>query len=148
VTISAVQAAPVTGWTLVPGLGSFGGSMRSSLAAGAGSTLAYEFATMSQGPAQLKVVAVPVHPLTSRDKLRIAVSFDNEPFRELDFTTHGRSDEWKANVLSNTALRTLSLENVAAGRHVLRVRALDPGFVLDRLELAFDGAPQFYGRPE
>jgi len=148
VTISAVQAAPVTGWTLVPGLGSFGGSMRSSLAAGAGSTLAYEFATMSQGPAQLKVVAVPVHPLTSRDKLRIAVSFDNEPFRELDFTTHGRSDEWKANVLSNTVLRTLSLENVAAGRHVLRVRALDPGFVLDRLELAFDGAPQFYGRPE
>lgn len=51
-------------------------------------------------------------------------------------------------MLSNTALRTLSLENVAAGRHVLRVRALDPGFILDRLELAFDGAPQFYGRPE
>jgi hypothetical protein len=73
---------------------------------------------------------------------------DGGAFQELDFMTHGRSDEWKANVLSNTAVRTVAVDNLAAGRHALKIRALDPGFVLDRLELSFDGAPTFYGKPE
>ncbi len=148
--VAAVQSTP-SAWTVVPGLGSFGGSLRSRLAPDATAMtgmLRYEFATVSQGRAQLKVVTVPVHPLTSSNQLRIAVSMDGGAFQELDFTTHGRSDEWKANVLGNAALRTVVLDNLDAGRHVLRIRALDPGFVLDRVELSFDGAPTFYGRPE
>lgn len=147
VTVAAAQAASSPGWTPVPGLGSFGASMRSNLSLSAENLLRYEFATSAQGRAVLKLVAVPVHPLTSNDKLRIAVSLDGAAFEELDFATHGRSEEWKANVLSNTAVRKLVRENVGSGRHELRVRALDPGFILDRFELSFDGAPAFYGRP-
>lgn len=154
VTIPATHAASRDGWTLVPGLGSFGESMRSSLtlksidtSAQSTSELTYEFATISQGKVKLKLVAVPVHPLTSANKLRIAVSLDGSPFETFDFATHGRSDEWKANVLSNTAVREQVHTDVSAGRHKLKIRALDPGFVLDRVELSFDGAPAFYGKP-
>jgi hypothetical protein len=146
VSIPATQAVLREGWTLVPGLGSFGSSLRSSLATRAENALRYEFATVSQGRAVLKLTAIPVHPLTSSDKLRVGVSLDGAPFKVLDFTTHGRSDEWKANVLSNTAVRAQVQELLAAGRHVLQLHALDPGVVLDRLELSFDGAPRFYGR--
>jgi hypothetical protein len=148
VTIPASLAAPAAEWAVVPGLGSLGASLRSSFAASSFGTLSYEFATVSQGRAHLKVVAVPVHPLTSKDKLRVAVSVDNAPFQEIDFTTYGRSDEWKSNVLANAAVRTLSLDNLAAGRHLLKIRALDPGVVLDRLELSFDGAPSRYGKAD
>jgi hypothetical protein len=34
-----------------------------------------------------------------------------------------------------------------AGAHRIEVYALDPGFVLDRLDLRLDGAPDFYGAP-
>jgi hypothetical protein len=154
VTIPAAQAVSQEGWSVVPGLGSFGAGMRSSLAlesmqssAQSTSVLSYRFSTISQGKATLKLVAVPEHPLSSANKLRIAVSLDGAPFETLDFATHGRSDEWKANVLSNTAVREQVHADVSAGRHTLEIRALDPGFVLDRVELSFDGAPKFYGKP-
>lgn len=146
IAIPAAQASSREGWTVVPGLGSYGASLRSSLAPGANNALRYDFSTSLHGKAVLKLVAVPVHPLTSGDKLRIAVSLDGGIFEELDFTTHGRSDEWKANVLSNTAVRTVA-RDLSVGRHELKVRALDPGFILDRIELSFDGAPAYYGRP-
>jgi hypothetical protein len=31
------------------------------------------------------------------------------------------------------------------GAHTLTIYALDPGFILDRLEIAFDEAPRAYG---
>jgi hypothetical protein len=154
VSIPATQTTAQRAWTEVPGLGSFGAAMRSDLTmtsvpspAQSASVLSYAFATTSQASARLKVVAVPVHPLTSANGLRIAVSIDGAPFETFDFATHGRSDEWKANVLSNTAVREQVLDALAPGRHRLDIRALDPGFILDRIEIDFDGAPAFYGRP-
>ncbi|MFG6443289.1 glycosyl hydrolase 115 family protein [Roseateles sp. LKC17W] len=63
------------------------------------------------------------------------------------FETFGRSDEWKQNVLSNSAVRDLRLSQLKAGAHRVEVYALDPGFVLDRLDLRLDGAPDLYGAP-
>jgi hypothetical protein len=33
------------------------------------------------------------------------------------------------------------------GAHTLRVYALDPGVVLDRIDVVMDGAPAYYGMP-
>lgn len=41
------------------------------------------------------------------------------------------------------ALRIIALPQLSPGQHRLRVYALDPGFLLDRL----DGAPDLYGAP-
>ncbi|MBB3221013.1 glycosyl hydrolase 115 family protein [Pseudoduganella umbonata] len=151
ITLPATLAS-APGWTPVE-IGSFGMAQRADLAlpsrddpAGA-PALDYPFHSHTKAGARLRIVAVPVHALTSASKLRIAVSLDGEAPVTLDFGTVGRSDEWKRNVLSNSAVRTLALPALAPGAHRLRVQALDPGFVLDRIEVVFDGAPQFYGAP-
>jgi hypothetical protein len=109
--------------------------------------LEYRFQTRSAGGATLRFVAVPVHALTSEHGLRIAVQLDDGPLQTFDYTTVGRSDEWKQNVLSNMAVRSASFEHLAPGEHRLRVYALDPGVVLDRIDVVMDGAPHYYGMP-
>ena len=165
ITLPATTGVATAGWSEID-LGSFGSSMRSDLrmdsrelgaatvgagaskAAGAAApALLYRFHSHTKGAAQLKIVAVPVHPLTSANRLRIAVSLDGQPPAALDFTTHGRSDEWKNNVLTNTAVRIIPLADLPPGPHTLQVHALDPGFILDRIEITFDGAPRYYGKP-
>lgn len=143
-------AASAPGWTSVE-MGSLGSAQRADLAlpsrdgpSGA-PALEYAFHSHTKAEARLNIVAVPVHALTSANRLRIAVSLDGEAPVTLDFATIGRSDEWKQNVLSNRAVRTLPLQALAPGAHRLRVHALDPGFVLDRIEVVFDGAPAYYG---
>ncbi|HEX8606315.1 MAG TPA: glycosyl hydrolase 115 family protein [Pseudoduganella sp.] len=143
-------AASAPGWTAVE-MGSLGTAQRADLAlpsrddpSGA-PALEYAFHSHTKAEARLNIVAVPVHALTSASKLRIAVSLDGQAPVTLDFGTVGRSDEWKQNVLSNRAVRTLPLQALPPGAHRLRVHALDPGFVLDRIEVVFDGAPVYYG---
>ncbi|SFV14915.1 glycosyl hydrolase 115 family protein [Pseudoduganella namucuonensis] len=159
VSFAAASARPNPQWEVVPGLGSKGGSLRSLLslpsvdAAGASAVAAtippleYSFEHKGAGAATIKLVAVPVHPLTSANGLRLGVSVDGGPVEVLDYRTHGRSDEWKRNVLGNSAVRALSRPWLAAGAHTLRVYALDPGFVLDRVDVVPDGAPDHYGAP-
>jgi len=75
----------------------------------------------------------------------LGVSLDDGPVRVLDFATLGRSDEWREDVLSNSAARWLDIRRMAAGAHNLRLYALDPGIVLDRVEVELDGAVPHYG---
>jgi hypothetical protein len=142
-------------WELQPGLGTSSQAMRARLDlpsrdAGALSNAApleYRFQTRSEGGATLKFVAVPVHALTSDHRLRIAVQLDDGPLQTVDYTTVGRSDEWKQNVLSNMAVRSSTLAQLKPGVHTLRVYALGPGVVLDRIDVVLDGAPSYYGMP-
>jgi hypothetical protein len=155
VSMAATRANANALWETVPGLGSQGASLRSSLAlqsvdakaAASIAPLTYDFVSTTAGPAQLKVVAVPAHPLSSAQQLRLGVSLDEGPIEILDFATRGRSEEWKLNVLSNSAVKSKSYAQLAAGSHRLKVYALDPGFILDRIEVEMDGAPRYYGAP-
>jgi hypothetical protein len=155
IAVPSAIARPTAGWSVLPGLGSYGASMRSDLAqasvdldaASARPSLEYDFVSHSTGAARLKFVTVPVHALTSANGMRLAYSLDGGPLQLLDFASFGRSDEWKQNTLTNTAVRVRDLPSLIPGPHRLKVLALDPGVVLDRIEIAFDGAPQYYGKP-
>ncbi|MES2337188.1 MAG: glycosyl hydrolase 115 family protein [Pseudomonadota bacterium] len=136
------------GWERVAGLGSRGVALRSRLdLAAPGAPFDLPFRTPDQSDVEVRIVALPVHPLTSANGLRIRVQIDDGAIETLDFATHGRSDEWKQNVLSNSAVRSIRLPQLAAGAHRVRLRALDPGFVLDRIDIRPDGAPDYYGAP-
>jgi hypothetical protein len=143
--------APLDGttvWERVPGLGSRGVALRSRLDMTApGPPIALTFRNRDMTDAELRIVALPVHPLTSATGLTIGVQIDDGAVETIDFATHGRSDEWKQNVLSNTAVRTIRLPQLAAGAHRVRLHARDPGFVLDRIDVRLDGAPDYYGAP-
>ena len=50
-------------------------------------------------------------------------------------------------MLSNTATRSLALTLLPTGTHHLTVRALDPGVMLDHIEIDLDGATKHYAAP-
>lgn len=155
VTLSVQDAAPHPLWEIVPELGSKGSSLRTLLASPSVDAarvasvrpLELSFQQAAAGAASIKVVALPVHPLTSAHALRLGVGIDDGPIDVLDFRAYGRSDEWKRNVLSNSAVRTLYRAQMGKGRHTIRVYAMDPGFILDRIDVLPDGAPDYYGAP-
>ncbi|MET0267695.1 MAG: glycosyl hydrolase 115 family protein [Duganella sp.] len=154
-SLAATSAAPNPAWEIVPELGSKGGSLRSRLSLPSVAdgqppnalALTWNFEQKQAGGARIKLVAAPVHPLTASNSLRIGVRIDDGPLEVLDFRTFGRSDEWKQNVLSNSAVRMLVRPQLEVGRHTISVYALDPGFILDRVDIVPDGAPDYYGAP-
>jgi len=153
VTLGAADAEPGSDWQVVDGLGSLGRSLRArlDLPGRAPSDIAglrpagFAFATSTEVGGTLKVIALPTHPLTPKTGLRVVVQLDDAAPQTLDFGTIGRSDEWRDDVLTNTAVRAVDLPMLAAGRHTLKIYALDPGVVLDRVEVDLDGAPAHYG---
>jgi hypothetical protein len=90
-------------------------------------------------------VALPILPVTSENRMRVAVQVDDAPMQVLDFTAPEFSARWLERVQSNAAVETVQNLRLKPGAHVVTIRALDPGFALDRLELAFVGAARAYG---
>lgn len=154
ITLPATAAQAGSGWDRID-TGSTGAAMRAGFATMSRDSatpdspaLRYRFHSHTPGAAQLRLVGVPVHPLTASNRLRMAIAIDGASAGVVDYTTHGRSDEWKNNVLSNTAVRTVALPDMAPGEHTVEVRALDPGVILDRIDIRFDGAPAYYGKAQ
>jgi hypothetical protein len=75
-----------------------------------------------------------VHPV-SGTTLRVEVSLDGSEPILLDYATAGASEEWKLNVLCNQAIRHVSLPLSSSKTHILTVKALDEGVVLDEVRL-------------
>jgi hypothetical protein len=152
-TLSLSAIRSVSGdWEIVPGLGSRGAALRARLdlptpSAGGRQPLSYTFDTSYVTDTTLEIVAIPAHPLTSANGMKLAVSLDGGPVQVLDFETFGRSEEWKQTVLTNSAVRTLTMPQLPTGKHQLEIYAHDPGFLLDRIDIRPDGAPDYYGAP-
>jgi hypothetical protein len=165
VSIYAVHADEMSaGWEVLDGLGHTGASLRSDLTtasvdAGDPAAIAkaphvtYRFATalkrgydLVQGEkAVLRLIALPIQPITSRNSMRAAVSIDGGPAVVLDLTAAEFTEVWRQHVLANTAVAKLHDLHLKPGAHTLTITALDPGLTLDRIEIAFDGAPSAYG---
>jgi len=154
VSIYATHAdARSDGWEVLDGLGHTGASLRSRLdmksaqpsaPLGAPSAI-YRFATITaDDKATLRVIALPVLPITSDNGMRVAVSIDGGAPTVLDFKASEFSQAWRQNVLGNSAVESIGNLRLAPGAHTLKVTALDPGVTLDRFEIAFDGAPIAY----
>jgi hypothetical protein len=156
VTIPALAGSAGADWEKLPGLGAKGGALRARLTlpsrtlaeAQTGTPATYRFATVTATGASLNVVALPTHPLAPANGVRVAMSLDDGPMQVLDFATIGRSDQWRANVLSNRAIASVPIKMVTPGTHTLRLVPLDPGVTLDRIELILDRARPLYGAGE
>ncbi|MBW8881065.1 MAG: glycosyl hydrolase 115 family protein [Asticcacaulis sp.] len=151
-----VSIAPAGGilnpdWQVIDGLGSLGRVVRARLDLPvrgidqAGAPAVYPFATSTEVGGVLKIIALPTHPLDPGKGVRVAVQLDGGPLQVLDFATLGRSDEWRENVLTNTAVREIPLKLLPAGTHELKLYPLDPGVMIDRIEVDLDRAPYHYG---
>ncbi|HWD25903.1 MAG TPA: glycosyl hydrolase 115 family protein [Rhizomicrobium sp.] len=132
-------------WDVLTGLGHTGASLRSDLKSTGHPTATYRFATTTADDrATLRLIALPTLPVTSKDGVRVAVSIDGTAPVTLDLKTAEFSAAWRQNVLTNSAIGTVNNLDLKPGAHTLSVTALDPGVILDRYEIAFDGAPRAY----
>ncbi len=80
---------------------------------------------------ELMLHAIPTLPKTNKQGLRIGVKWNNSPIQIVDFRTYDRSEEWKQNVLSNTATKKIMLKSITNGTNTLRIYMLDEGVLLD-----------------
>jgi hypothetical protein len=104
-----------------------------------GPSVEYDFKLATAGNGNIKLHALPTMRLTLGGKLRVAVAVDNNPPQAIDIPG-GESDNElgkvrSAGVLANRVTMTIPTGFLAAGSHTLKVYALDPGVVLDQIEL-------------
>lgn len=67
------------------------------------------------------------------------------PATILNFKTVERSEEWKQNVLSNSAVQCIKIPALKSGKHKLQIYMVDPGVILDRILIDLGGLKPFYG---
>jgi hypothetical protein len=113
--------------------------------------LEYDFTTASTGNALLTLHLLPTFAVDSDHLLRYAVSIDGAAPVELDASGpkgHGPDTvTWSANVLRNSAIATVPLGELSAGKHTVRLIYRDPGVVFEHLVLMFPGALPAYPVP-
>jgi len=114
--------------------------------------LDYDFTTTSNGPATLAIYLLPTFPLDADHRLRFAAALDGQAPTQLDAGATGEWHEdtapvWAANVLRNAAIVNLSLSDLPAGKHTLRLLYIDPGVIFEHLVLTFPGAAPAYPVP-
>jgi hypothetical protein len=102
-------------------------------------SLEYEFYNHSTGKTWVNIYCLPMHALNNNHQLRIAVSIDDQRPQVIDYKTIDRSELWKQNVLRNMA--TIHTEHFinSPGRHILKITALDPCIIIDRIIVDFGG---------
>jgi hypothetical protein len=104
----------------------------------------YDFYNETEVEPLIHVYTLPTHPSTNEYSMRYAVSIDDGDLQIVDFKTFGRSNEWKLNVLSNQAVRTLKGPRLSKGKHTLRIYKIDPNVMLDRILIDFGGLKKAY----
>lgn len=93
----------------------------------------FDFYTFSAGDAHVNVYCLPSHPLDTSFRMRIALSVDDAKEQVFDYCTFGRSETWKQNVLGNMTAVHAKYKIPVSGKHTLKITALDPGVVIDRI---------------
>lgn len=145
-------------WALVSGLGYTGTTLQAlpiSINSGSlvtdpaiikrdHSAVEYDFNTFTATKPEVHIFTLPTHPLNNNCSMRYAVSVDGGALTVVDFKTMGRSEEWKNNVLSNRAERTVQLPFLEKGRHTLKIYCVDPGVMLDEIRIDLGGLIKSY----
>lgn len=78
---------------------------------------------------------LPNHPIEESDGLKFAVSLNNSNLYILDYSTKGRSEEWKENILNGRAAKTIVFPASNEIENKLKITAMTDGIILDNIEI-------------
>jgi hypothetical protein len=140
-----------TGWSVKPALGRNGAALAAPTLTALTDVanapyVEYDFATEHAGKVKLTVEALPTFPLDSTRQLRYAVSIDGATAQTIDLDANRT---WALDVVRNARITTTEWTLQAGTRHTIRLWALDPAVVVDRLVLDLGGQRKSYlGPPE
>ncbi|MCM1173789.1 MAG: glycosyl hydrolase 115 family protein [Blautia sp.] len=122
-----------TAFCRIPRLGRCYGDLIEAVSGG-GEPLLYSFVSRSAGSFLLEICRFP--SLNATGRLRIGVSLDEEPVRTLEASANDEwRGSWKRNVLDDVERLFVTLPHAEAGKHSLRLYAVDPYFAFSRLLL-------------
>ena len=114
---------------------------------GSSPRLEYPLWIETRGEARLRLVASPTLAYAPGRGLRVAVSLDNEESRVIDLLADRSGDAWSRMVSDGVNRVTTNLRIAEPGRHTLKIWLVDPGVVLQRIELDFGGIKPTYLGP-
>jgi hypothetical protein len=146
---------PGSSWQTIPGLGRTGDSIASfpttapAFEPTSAPVLEYEFYLFTPGTMKALVYLLPTQPIFTGRGLRYAIGIDGQPPQLMvvgaDLVVPSRA--WSLNVLNSSTVGTSSHEIKTAGQHLLRIYAVDPGVVLDKIVLDLGGLKPSYLGP-
>ncbi|HYC83600.1 MAG TPA: glycosyl hydrolase 115 family protein [Chryseosolibacter sp.] len=120
-----------------------------------GPALQYEFVTRTVGEATLRFYCLPSQPINGDYRLRFAVSIDGGAPVTVDAALKEVMDEynmeWQTNVLRAANIKQVKLTITQAGTHLLKITMIDPGVVLDKIEVVLNQGEKlnsYFGSPE
>jgi hypothetical protein len=135
-------------WTAIAGLGASGRAMAvepaglaSTFSESAPDAPALQYTFQSRGgDTDALLDFLPTFSICPGMKLRVAVALDNRPPAIVEVPESGAKDlekspGWKAAVQNEYVRAQVPLPGLAPGPHTLRISAMDPGIVLDRVSL-------------
>lgn len=140
--------AGAASWQAVPGLGTSGSGAVVLVAPGTSSMpmeqiaagaprLDYRINLAQGGALSVRAQLLPTHP--GAGKLRFALALDDGTPQIVEMPNRDGGSEWAEGVLNNARTVAASLGQASAGKHLLRLYAIDPGVVIDRLTVASAG---------
>ena len=149
------------GWRVVPGLGRTGSAVTvlpstTIFTPGNTPSLDYRFQVSTAAPAMLHVRLLPTYPIVPDHGLRLAISVDGGPLLpvavisgfETKRSNEPRFTEWQERVLANATEASIKLpQPLASGWHTLRLHAVDPGVVVDKIVIDLGGLQPSYDGP-
>jgi hypothetical protein len=149
----AIEAAhhavstPVAGvtWTTIPYLGRWGSAITplpihpASFKPGAGPSVDYKVTLWKAGPVDVTVIASPSLDVVGKRGLRYAIAIDNEQPQVIDLDRSASQQQW-ARAVADNMWRGVSHHKVpAAGAHRVRIWAIDPSVVIQRVVVGRPG---------
>ena len=102
-----------------------------------GGSLEYDFDTSTNGDVVMKIALIPTQPNDNGD-IRFSVCIDGGEERVFSIKEPFRSERWKLNVLRGQTVREIELNGLAAGRHTLKIKAIDNHIIVDQWNVDFN----------
>jgi hypothetical protein len=113
--------------------------------------LEYEFYSISRGEAEILFYCLPTQPISSEHELRFAAWVDDDPPVEMNVRLKENVDEfnpeWQTNVLRAVSIRKSKIHLNKPGKHILKIRMIDPGVVIDKIVINTGGLKSSYFGP-
>ena len=145
-------------WQILPGFGNTDGGVTpfpvtadSRKLSSTSPRLEYRLQTTSAGEAKVELTVAPTLAFVPGRGLRVAVSFDDAPPRQIDLAipAGGSPSPWASSVLDGVRKVVTTHQLARPGAHVLKYWMIDPGVVLERVVVDFGGVrPSYLGPPE
>lgn len=111
--------------------------------------LEYRMYLFDSGTIKVNATVAPTLNFVPGRGLRFAVSFDDQPPQVVDALAQNTQKDWETSVKDSVRVVTSTHHLNSPGYHVLKIRMVDPGIVLQKIVVDPGGVkPSYLGPPE